>query len=128
MGELLFNPNDGLSGRDGGPYLDIEQAKADEIIRAKREGREPDLDNPPANAGIPLSAAHQLLRTVDVNRPSKIHTTHEEARRMFKNAHEAPDTELRAWDTRPDKDEAVVEETTEVVTNEDNDPLADLNS
>lgn len=67
----LFNPNDGLTGRNGGPYLDEEQARADEVRRARIEGREPDLDTPTANAGIQLSTAAQMLATLAVtNNPS----------------------------------------------------------
>lgn len=57
----LFNPNDGLTGRDGGPYLDIEEAKTAERRRAVLENREPDLENPPATAGIQLVTAAQLI-------------------------------------------------------------------
>lgn len=57
----LYNPHQGLTGRDGGPYLDEEEARLAEIRRAKVEGREPDLDNPPATAGIPLVTAGQLV-------------------------------------------------------------------
>ena len=35
-------------------YLDDEQRRLAEIDRARVEGREPDLDNPPATAGTPL--------------------------------------------------------------------------
>jgi len=62
----LFNPNDRLAGRDGGPYMDLEQAKLAEQRRAEVEGREPDLDNPPAFAGIPLNTAGQQALTVGV--------------------------------------------------------------
>jgi hypothetical protein len=63
----LFNANDSVTGRDGGPYLDIEQARESEIQRAKVEGREPNLDNPPPNAGIQLNTASQQLATASVN-------------------------------------------------------------
>lgn len=67
----LYNPNDGLTGRNGGPYLDEEQARTDEVRRARIEGREPDLDNPAANAGIQLSTAAQMLASLNVaNNPS----------------------------------------------------------
>lgn len=101
MGTPLYNPNDRLTGRDGGPYLDQEQAKAAEVIRAQREGREPDLENPGAYAGIPLSTADQLLKAVDVNVPSQIHTTHEEADRMFRSAADS-DNLMQQADEIPD--------------------------
>lgn len=62
----LFNANDRLTGRDGGPYMDLEQAKLAEVNRAKVEGREPDLDNPPAYAGIQLNTARQQEFTIGV--------------------------------------------------------------
>lgn len=65
--EALFNANDGLTGRDGGPYLDEVEAQQAEIRRAKVEGREPDLDNPPASAGIVLVTARQAFANGSVN-------------------------------------------------------------
>jgi hypothetical protein len=56
----LYNPHDGLTGRDGGPYLDQEERRLAEIVRAKVEGREPDFDNAPATAGTPLVTAAVL--------------------------------------------------------------------
>lgn len=102
MGEPLYNPNDRLTGRDGGPYLDQVQAQQDEILRAKREGRKPDLDNPSANAGIPLSTAAQLIKAVDVNQPSAFHETHDEARRMFKAAADDDKSLMKQADEIPD--------------------------
>ncbi len=63
----LFNPNDGVTGRDGGPYLDVVQAEEQERQRARVEGREPDFDNLPAHTGIPLQTAGQQWFTVGVN-------------------------------------------------------------
>ena len=57
----LYNVNDGLYGRGGGPYLDQELAKAAEIKRAKIEGREPDLDNPPVGGEARLVSAEFLI-------------------------------------------------------------------
>lgn len=45
----------------GGVYLDQVQREKAEIARAKAEGREPDLDNPPAAAGTPLVSKKQFL-------------------------------------------------------------------
>jgi hypothetical protein len=59
-GLKLYNPHDGLTGRDGGPYLDQVEREAAEIRRAKIENREPDLENPPAVAGTPLVTGAQL--------------------------------------------------------------------
>lgn len=58
----LYNPHDGLTGRDGGPYLDQEEARLAEILRAKVEGREPDFKNPAATAGTPLVTATELVQ------------------------------------------------------------------
>ena len=83
MGKPLYNPNDGITGRDGGPYLDEVETVEAEKRRAVVEGRKPDLTNPPASAGIQLSTASQMLHAVEVNRPSKQHTMTDEAERMF---------------------------------------------
>ena len=45
----------------GGVYLDQVQREEAEIARAKAEGREPNLDNPPAAAGTPLVSKEQFL-------------------------------------------------------------------
>lgn len=58
----LYNPHDGLTGRDGGPYLDQEERNLAEIIRAAKEGREPDFENAPATAGTPLVTAATLVQ------------------------------------------------------------------
>lgn len=47
-----------------GIYLDDEQRKAAEIQRAKIEGRDPDLVNPPAVQGTPLMATNALKATL----------------------------------------------------------------
>lgn len=70
----LFNPNDNVTGRDGGPYLDEVEARNAEARRAVVEDREPDFDNPPATAGIPLVTAGRMAHTVGVNNlPSQGH-------------------------------------------------------
>lgn len=68
----LYNPNDGLLGRDGGPYLDQVEAAQAEIRRAAVEKREPDLKNPGPYAGIHLVTAGQLIHDVStLNVPSR---------------------------------------------------------
>jgi hypothetical protein len=57
----LYNPHDGLTGRDGGPYLDQEERRLAEIVRAAKEDREPDFENAPATAGTPLVDAATLI-------------------------------------------------------------------
>lgn len=75
----LFNANDGLTGRNGGPYLDEEQARADEVRRARVEGRKPNLDNPGANAGIQLNTAAQMLHTLTVTSAPSMEVARAEA-------------------------------------------------
>lgn len=57
----LYNPHAGVTGRDGGPYLDQEERRLAEIRRAAVEDREPDFDHAPAVAGTPLVTAGQLV-------------------------------------------------------------------
>lgn len=57
----LYDANDGITGRDGGVYLDqVERERAEEA-RARVEGREPDYDNPGGTAGTVYVTADQLL-------------------------------------------------------------------
>ena len=78
MGETrtvpLFNPNDGVTGRDGGPYLDnVEQHLAEER-RAVVEKREPDHEKLLATAGVPLVTASQLVNQgLTTSLPSQAH-------------------------------------------------------
>lgn len=62
----LYNPNDNLTGRDGGPYLDLEEARLAEERRAVVENRKPS-NKFTAPAGIPLVTGEQLLPTASVN-------------------------------------------------------------
>ena len=71
----LYNVNDGVTGRDGGPYMDQVDAIQAEIQRAKVEGREPDLDNPPATAGQVLVTGSQLLLNSNAIPASKQNTS-----------------------------------------------------
>lgn len=41
----FYNAQDGIRGRDGGPYADEEDARQREVARARGEGREPDFEN-----------------------------------------------------------------------------------
>ena len=66
----LYNINDGVHGRDGGPYLDVEQAKAEEVRRAAIEGREPDFTNL-VSVGAPLVTADQLIQQHNNTRISR---------------------------------------------------------
>lgn len=101
MGQPLYNANDGITGRSGGPYLDEEEARAAEVRRARVEGREPDLDNPPATAGIQLNTASQMLSTIGVNHPSYV-SGHTDAEKRFKTVADDPDTLLTQRSEIPD--------------------------
>lgn len=59
----VYNVNDGVFGRDGGPYLDIEQEKAEERRRAIVEGRDPNFDDLLPGTGTQVVTAHQLVQT-----------------------------------------------------------------
>jgi len=63
----LFNPNNGLTGRDGGPYLDEVELVEAERRRAAVEQRKPDYEHPSAIAGVSLVAAGQLRDTLNSN-------------------------------------------------------------
>src|ERR1044072_5229181 len=56
----LYDVNKGLTKRDGGPYLDQVERERDEVVRAAREGREPDLANAPVSVGTVLVPKHYL--------------------------------------------------------------------
>lgn len=58
----LFNPNEGLHGRQGGPFLDDVQRRQQEEVRAIREGREPNYDNMQPAVGDQLRTEEQLLQ------------------------------------------------------------------
>lgn len=64
--QKLYNPNDNITGRDGGPYLDEVEAQIAEERRAVVEGRKPS-DEFVASAGTPLITGAQLLPTATVN-------------------------------------------------------------
>lgn len=58
----LYNINDGVHGRDGGPYLDQVQDRLAEQTRAFVEGREPDYENPLPSVGTVLVSEHGLVQ------------------------------------------------------------------
>lgn len=57
----FFNAQDGLNGRPGGVYLDMQQRVDAELLRAQSEDREADLENPPASAGTTLVTENRLV-------------------------------------------------------------------
>lgn len=62
----VYNVNDGLVGRNGGPYLDEELAKRAEELNARREDRKPNYDpkhlKTVSHPGINLVTGDQLLK------------------------------------------------------------------
>lgn len=71
----LYNPHDGLTGRDGGPYLDQEERRLAEIVRAAKEDRKPDFDSAPAVAGTPLVTSAELVGMANpASNPSQMNT------------------------------------------------------
>lgn len=62
----LYNPHS-IVKRDGGPYLDEVERENAEIIRAAKEGRKPDLENPGPTAGTPLLTAAGLVGKLETN-------------------------------------------------------------
>ena len=75
MGETknLYNPHDGLTGRDGGPYLDDQERRLAEVVRAAKEDREPDFEKAPATAGTPLVTAAELVAAANpASNPSQM--------------------------------------------------------
>lgn len=103
MGQRLFNANDGVTGRDGGPYLDVEEAKRAEDRRAAVEGREPNYDNMGSTAGIQLNTAAQMIHTIGVNQPSSAHNFNAEAARAFDSAADDDESLLTPFGEIPDE-------------------------
>lgn len=60
--QKLYNINDGVTGREGGPYLDEIQAREAEVRRAQVEGREPSEELQPY-AGFQLVPGQILIQT-----------------------------------------------------------------
>jgi hypothetical protein len=114
----LYNPNDGLTGRDGGPYLDIEEAKRAEIRRAEVEGREPDFENLPPSAGIQLVTATALLNTVGVNQPSKTGSSVDSDETVVKGFADDKNNPMRVVETVKAEDYAQVEHEDDLENNE----------
>jgi hypothetical protein len=67
------NANDGITGRPDGVYLDQVEAREAEIIRAKREGREPveEPENEPYVGAVLRTGAQVLQNGVGVPIPSE---------------------------------------------------------
>lgn len=117
MPEPLFNPNDGLTGRDGGPYLDVVEAQEAERRRAEVEGREPDFENLQPTAGVPLVTAAQIAQTLGVpNNPSQ------ERSRAFEQAVKAasvsPDAVVAPVYSERPTDEEIEEQAAQVESDE----------
>lgn len=61
----MYVATEGAEGRDGGPYLDREQRREQEILNARREGREPDFKNPAFAPSTVLVPEKSLRAAVD---------------------------------------------------------------
>lgn len=116
----LYNPHAGLTGRDGGPYLDqVERIEA-EKRRAFVEDREPDLDNAPATAGTPLVTGGQLLNMAAS--PSNSNPSQEAANPIgdhLTNLVKEDTFPVNAFATRPAIEDESDEEDTLTTTGED---------
>ncbi len=66
--EFTYPTHVGRAANDHGVYLDDVQRREAEILRAKIEGRKPDLKNPPAVQGTPLF----LTTDVRKNQPGDV--------------------------------------------------------
>lgn len=66
MTEPKFSMQDGLRGRDGGPYLDDLERRNEENIRAYRENREPDYERVNADHGS-MVPGHLLVDNIYSN-------------------------------------------------------------
>lgn len=99
----IYNANDGLTGRDGGPYLDQEEDRLAEERRARVEGRKPDLENPPASSGTVLVTAGQLLANAGVNNvPSQDGSVSLGEELAVKNLADSKESALKARGTLPE--------------------------
>lgn len=97
----LYNANHGKAERNGGPYRDDLEAEEAEKRRAKLEGREPDLDNPPATVATVLVPKHQLVeRDNDKSHYSdQVEVTNEPVDSYVVDPPESkPDPTQGAWD------------------------------
>lgn len=68
----FFNAQDGIKGRDGGPYLDYVERYNAEVHRARMEGREaPEYgENVPAHVGTSLVTAPFVIDNSSTSNPS----------------------------------------------------------
>jgi hypothetical protein len=71
----FFNAQDGVKGRDGGPYLDYEERYQAEVRRAALEDREPAKygDNVPAHVGTTLVTSAFVIDNSSTSNPSMAH-------------------------------------------------------
>lgn len=117
----LYNVLDGVAGRDGGPYLDQVEAREAEIRRAAIEGREPDLENPPATAGQPLVTSEQLIAHSGANNVPSQENNNVQAQALDKFASDSV-FPIEPHSTREVTNDEVVNEDAEAVGNHDKVP------
>lgn len=108
----LYNAQNGVAGRDGGPYLDQVEARRAEEIRAQVENRDPDYDNPPATAGQPLVTAEELVRLHGTSNIPSQETNNVQADALDKLASEGelPIKPHSVRESTNDEDEAAAKE------------------
>lgn len=99
----LFNPNEGLHGRQGGPFLDNVQRRQAEETRAIREGREPDYENMQPYVGDQLRTEEQLLQEA-------IHSATPPELTKFEGITAAPVLEVADEDMASDPEDPAVKE------------------
>lgn len=100
----LFNPHDGLTGRDGGPYLDEVERRNAETIRAAAEKREPDYDNAPAVAGTPLVTGAVLANIANPSSNPSMQTNDVQANNVSAIA-KSKDTALNVFAKRKETEQ-----------------------
>lgn len=118
----LFNPNDGLHGRQGGPFLDQVQQRQQEETRAIREGREPDYDNMQPAVGMELRTEEQLLQEA-------IHSATPPELVNFKGVTAEPVIEIPDEVNEPDDDgDYVADDETDDLSEDNSEPVNTDNS
>lgn len=73
----LYNPNDTITGRPDGVYLDLEEARIAENERARREGRKPEDKFVPYVGTQAVTGAQLLAQGSSVMIPSEVERLNE---------------------------------------------------
>lgn len=86
----FWNAQDGVRGRDGGPYADEEDAWHREELRAAGEGRDPDYDNPAPFVGNQMVTTNFVEDNVYSNPSMSVAAGPNEALEEAKTVKDAP--------------------------------------